>query len=757
MKWIVNRLRAILNFAMQNCKLGLLAGSLVFLLASPPARAQVINETADSLVIVTGSVRITVSHTSGKINYHFSNGTKLDNTVAYIKETQAGFVSSADFKEHTYTIDQLKDPLGKATSVTIVHEDDKRLFRMIQHITCYENHPYVLISTEAENKSDQGQQLETGNISPLAILPSMQGDFYFPGSDPRILDVPFDNDNWVSLLEKKWPAKTDDRTTGTSYEFAAVYDQSTMAGLVTGSLVHDFWKTGIVYKAGSAKGKLDSLVVFGGIATADDPALPAAYGGYDGTHDHVAHGTMTGSSVSSPLIFLSGSGDVRATFVQFGEVNAAIAGSLKWKGFAPVYWNSFGVEDVLGYRKVMMPPGVVKISDFIHTLNNFSGYAKPVLSIDSYDQGIYTTDILTAIGKYAKKKDQQMGFYFIPFAIWTWKTSVNDNKLPGSTYLLRDVALKDSNNQPIAYKNGDWGAFAIDPTHPATRLYIINQLQKAKAINATFLKIDFLTAGSLESSMRYDPAVRSGMQAYNQGMKMLKHLVDSIMGPDIFITMAISPMFPHQYAHTRFVSTDVYSHLRNDQPGFPNWGSTEASLSAGSHLWWVQGTLWPYTNLDVSVMRSFQKNPQLNSQEIKVRILSMIAMGSILGDGSDYRNEVAAERARHFLNNKNVCAFFSTPKVFTPLKFSDGESMNQQISFYLPGDSTMLAMFNFDTLRVFKETFTRKALGLTKQKYILHDFLTDEVVGEIEKSETDFELTVASKDAIMVRLVPVKE
>jgi alpha-galactosidase len=731
--------------------------NLISLLVFSNAAAQVLEKTTGSLVIITRSVKITMNCNDGKISYLFTNGNTLNNTVAYINEVHSGYITSADFTRHTYTVDHRKDKLGKVTIVHITHEDDQRSFRFIQHITCYENNPYLLISAEAKNKNNPGRLLETRNICPLAILPSQQGKLSVTGNEPRILDMPFDNDNWVNVLERNWAEKKGEKLEGSSYEFSAVYDQANMSGFVVGSLSHDFWKTGISYKTGFVKGTIDSLVVFGGIATADNPALPADYGGYDGTHDHAPHGSMAGSSVSSPLIYLDGSDDIRKAFVRYGKVNAAMAGSLKWKGCAPFYWNSFGVEDVLGYRNVMLPPSIEKISDFIHTLDNFNGYAKPVISIDSYDQGIYSTDVLTAVGKYAESKNQQIGFYFIPFAIWTWKNGMAQNKLPGSEYSLNDVLLRDNDNQPIAYKNGDWGAFPIDPTHPATRLYIINQLQKAKAIHATFIKIDFLTAGSLESSVRYDASVRSGMQAYNGGMKMLKSLVDSILGPDIFITMAISPMFPHQYAHTRFVSTDVYSHLRNDQPGFPNWGSTEASLSTGSHLWWVQGTLWPYINLDISIMKNFQKNADLTEQDIKVRMYAMIAMGSILGDGSDYRNEIAAERARYFLNNKYVCAFFSNPKVFTPLKFSDGETMNQQISFHLAADTAMLAMFNFDTAKVFSETFNCKTLGLKNKKYVLHDFLTDAVLGEIEKDKEDFKLTITNKDALMIRIVPANE
>jgi len=234
---------------------------------------------------------------------------------------------------------------------------------------------------------------------------------------------------------------------------------------------------------------------------------------------------------------------------------------------------------------------------------------------------------------------------------------------------------------------------------------------------------------------------------------MLKHLIDSILGPDIFITQAISPMFPHQYAHTRFLSTDVYSHLRDDQPGFPSWGSTEASLATGSHLTWVQGTLWPYTNLDVAIMQHFQKNPALTEQEIKVRLYAMMVMGSILGDGSDFRQPLAAERGRKFLNNEQICAFFSHPRAFTPLQFADGDSFDQQMAFCLK-DSSLIALFNFDTKQPWSKVIKLQDLGLPKGKYILKDLLTGTTVGSIEKDQDSLSLIVSPKDAVMLKAIP---
>lgn len=730
---------------------------LILLCRQGNLHAQELNESKDSLVLFNQQVKIIAYNGTGRVTYRFLNGVFAKNTVAYINYIHYGYLSSADFSEHYFAVDHINDSTGIGIRVNIKHSDDIHKIILIQHITIYKNQPYLLVSVEAKCITGETVLPETRDISPIAILPDQNGGFFIPGNEPRILDAPFDNDNWVNVLERQWPAGQASKISGISYEFSAVYDNASFSGLVIGSVTHDFWKTGIVYRTGPGTGNIDSLKVCGGAATEDDRSKKPAYGGLDGTHDHAPHGTMIGMSVSSPLIYICGTLDIRKAFVEYGKVNAMLNGRLKWKGYAPVYWNSFGVENVLGNSGIMMPSGVAKISDFIQSLDNFNKYAKPVLSIDSYSQSIYTTELLTSLSHYAKEKNQQMGFYFIPFALWTWKNSIVDKELPGTHYLISDVVLRDKYKMPILYKDGKFCAYAIDPTHPGVRMYIINQLQKAKAIHATYIKIDFLTAGSLETSSRYNTAFRSGMQAYNMGMKMLKSLVDSIMGPDIFITMAISPMFPNQYAHTRFVSTDVYSHLRDDQKGFPHYGSTEASLATGSHMWWVQGTLWPYTNMDVSIMKNFQNNPDLSEQEIKVRLYAMMSIGSILGDGSDFRKNITAERARRYLNNKDVCVFFSNPKVFTPLKFSDGESMDQQLSFYLPADTTMLAMFNFDTLKSFKETFSCKVLGLKNKKYLIHDFLADAVVGEIEKGQLQFDLTIANKDALMVKLIPVNK
>lgn len=705
------------------------------------------------VLVQSNGVTVALDTISGKIDYLFDNGIEMRNTVAYVDELKYGFISSEQFRQHSirkWNTTGTKNGLG----VEFIHHDDRYPFKLIQRLAFNDSTSVLHIDVELA-ATDPNLVLETRNISPFALLPSRNGIYKMPGTTPRILDVPFDNDNWVDVLPRPFRNFQGQSVEGIGYEFASVYDFNLMQGAVLGSLTHDFWKTGISYGINSTSAQLDSLVVYGGAAIPDQPSLPQMYGGRDGTHDYAPHGTMIGNRLYSPLLFLAAA-DIRKAFVQYGNANVAIAGSLQWNHRPPFYWNSFAVEGVLGYGKKMMPDDVLKISDFIRNLENFGKHGQPVISIDSYDQGLYSTEVLKSIQQYAANNKQQLGFYFSPFSVWNWKNNLGNAKVNGTSYYLRDVILRDENNQPVPYKDGEWGCFPLDPTHPATREYLISQLQKAHAIGAKFLKADFMTAGALESTRRYDTTIRTGMQAYSYGLKMMKHLVDSIMGPDVFIWQAISPMFPSQYSHCRFLSTDIYSHLTNDQKGFPSWGSTESSVINTSHLWWMQGTLWPYANADVAVMKNFQDNPDISEQDVKVRLYGMMVMGSILGDGSDYRHPVAAIRAQHFLDNPSLTRFFAAPRAFTPLQFADGTNMGQQMSFYLPGENTLLAIFNFHKTESFRQLIQLDQIKLKPGQYEIRDFLSNELLGNINSNQKKLELTIEPKDAGMLVLIPVK-
>lgn len=706
---------------------------------------QQISQSADRVSVSSPYYSIVLNKGNGKIDFDFGDGVQLVNTVSILKVANK-LIKSADMQTHEVRIMDVKDRIGRGKLVQFSHQSDS--LKLIQYITLYDAEPIILISASAEKNQEL---LESNYFSPISISPADSGHAFLPGKEPRLLDMPFDNDNLTKLLTVKW---TDNIKSGIGYEFTSLYDYETLRGLVIGSITHDFWKTGIQYALDDQKGKIDKLVIFGGAATTDNKSLPNEYGGYDGTHDVVEHGSMLGKVLYAPLIFMSANPNITSAFKRYGEMNAVVSGSMKWSGEAPFYWNSFGVESVLGHQKIMMPSGVAKISDFLYSLKNFNSH-HPFLSIDSYDQGIYSTDVLKSIGNYAKKRNQQMGFYFIPFAIWTWKSGIGDSKLQHTDYYIRDVSLKDNQGKTIVYKDGEFGAFALDPTHPATRQRIIAELQKARAIGAKFLKIDFLTAGALETPRHHNPEIRSGMQAYNYGMKMLTYLVDSILGPDVFITQAISPTFPSQFAHARFLSTDVYSHFRDDLTEYPHHGSTAASMITNSHLGWMQGTIIPFTNLDVLIMKNFQKNADLTERDIRARLFALITLGSILGDGSDYRNDLAAERAKKYLDNKNVTDYFANPKAFIPIKFADGLSQDQQLCFYLPGDTVLLSSFNFDLEKKYVQLINKMSIGLKEDSgYLIKDFLTGDFIQKIEKNINTFTWITGNADSRLVIIIP---
>ena len=135
----------------------------------------------------------------------------------------------------------------------------------------------------------------------------------------------------------------------------------------------------------------------------------------------------------------------------------------------------------------------------------------------------------------------------------------------------------------------------------------------------------------------------------------------------------------------------------------------------------------------------------------------MITMGSVFCDGTDFRDEEAKRRAKKYLDNENVCKFFSDPKAFLPLKVSDGLTEDQQLSFYLPEDTIIISAFNFSDKEKYRSTFNRNRIGLKNKKYIIKDFLTNNVLSEWKQDEEEFTVEVNLEDAALLKLYPVND
>ena len=69
----------------------------------------------------------------------------------------------------------------------------------------------------------------------------------------------------------------------------------------------------------------------------------------------------------------------------------------------------------------------------------------------------------------------------------------------------------------------------------------------------------------------------------------------------------------------------------------------------------------------------------------------------------------------------------------------------------------MLALFNFATQQTFTETIAVKDIGLDNRKYAITELLTGQSLGQVIPGQASISLTVPVKDAMLVKLAPVKD
>ena len=163
------------------------------------------------------------------------------------------------------------------------------------------------------------------------------------------------------------------------------------------------------------------------------------------------------------------------------------------------------------------------------------------------------------------------GIYWTPFAYWSDDL---DAYVEGTNmkYRYRDILLKAPDGSFLPKVDGGW---AIDPSHPGAKARTTYYLQQFQKLGFQYLKIDFLSHGSLEG-VHYDPAIQTGIEAYNLGMKQI---VDEI-GGRMFISLSIAPLFPSGYGNARRLSCDTKGHISGG-------GSVDRIHAQLAHLWLV--------------------------------------------------------------------------------------------------------------------------------------------------------------------------
>jgi alpha-galactosidase len=186
--------------------------------------------------------------------------------------------------------------------------------------------------------------------------------------------------------------------------------------------------------------------------------------------------------------------------------------------------------------------------------------------------------------------------------------------------------------------------------------------------------------GALESSVRYDSAVETGIQAYNEGMQ---HIVNRIAGT-MFISASIAPLFPYKYAHARRVSCDT----RGAAVG--KILSSEYEVNSAAYGWWESGSLYALNDPDAMLFDGFPASDNMT------RLLSAVVSGTVFLNGDDLSGATGQGLARTYLTNPAIDAVARLGQAFRPVEGNTGSSAPDL--FVLENQGTAyLAVFNFTT------------------------------------------------------------
>ena len=502
----------------------------------------------------------------------------------------------------------------------------------------------------------------TNSVSPLVVTDGKLQPLRHGWT--RILEVPFDNDGWAEFSVKSLGSDT------VSYGAGALFTPEDGGGLVLGALEHDHWKSAVLTKGRALK--LQDLRLTCGVVDPRQGSEP--------------HGTRSGEQVSSALMFIGVFDDWRDGLNTFARANTELTPKRAAVTDAvPFGWNSWGsVQTALNYDTA------VRTSDYIRDRLQpvWSADGAPVyVNLDSYWDNL-SAEQLRQFADHCHQNGQKAGLYAAPFVSWWDDYGMSVNAVPGTdgAVTYQDIRLKKHDGS--FYGNEVDGCIPLDVTHPATKLHVQHLIDRIKAASVDYIKLDFLVHASFEGDF-YDPQIQTGIEAYNYAMSYLTEM----LGDEIFINLAMSPIFPYQYANGRRLACDAFYKI----------GDTEYTLNAVTYGFWEQ-QLYDYTDPDHLVI--WGSDAGAAETEARSRITGGVISGTsfLAGDNfvSPAGNTAAAfERYETLLTNADVLSVAKRGKIFLP-RVTNTFSRSANIYQLQLEDRTYFAVFNFSFLpRVF--------------------------------------------------------
>lgn len=638
--------------------------------------------------------QITYDATAGTATVVVNAAEIITDAYAVVKNSGVT-LNSKDYSNRSVTITAINDAFGTGQKMTVTLTGSS-LPDMTQAFYAYEGRDYFITEVIVEDDA-----VSSNYMAPLvADEVNIQ-----QAGDNRVLFVPFDNDGFIRYKSVSMTSAT----TSTSAEVTAYYDNTSRKGLVVGSVEHMTWKTG-VRTAGTAN-TLTELTVWGGYTEATV------------TRDKIEHGTLSGTSVRSPKIFVGFFEDWRKGLEEYGKANVLAEPRyiFDWTQPTPFGWNSWGVIQT----NLNLDKAKAVAAFFKNSLSLFRNGETAYIDLDSYWDNMVSGGLegdfsqLVAFVNYCKERGLKPGIYWGPFVDW----GKTDRPVEGSSYRYPETWIT-MNGQ---YHDLDGGR-AMDPTHPATQKRIDLLIDKLKTCGFEMIKIDFIGHASAEADSYYDPTVKTGMQAFRKGME---YLIDRLAGK-MLVYAAISPsLATGRYAHTRRIACDAFSDI----------GATEYTLNSTTYGWW-QTYVYDFIDADHIVFR----NESLGAN--RARLTSGLINGTLINGDDFSATGQWSDRARLLLQDQELLDIARNGVAFMPVEGNSAQSASEAFVRQI-GEDHYVALINYGDKKTFDLSLDR--LGISAGDYTVKELFTDKTS---TLNGSSLQKEVEASDAMIFRIRP---
>lgn len=618
-------------------------------------------------------INICLDQESGTYSLELQGGA-LKDMCAAVRLKDGRLLKTTDLWKHEISETQSDEEPGRCRKVCFLHSGGQE-WRLVQEFCIYAD--FLTVSAALLGS----RETQSNYIAPLCS--GEEGKLDMEG-DIRFLSAPFDNDKWAKFVD--YPIQH----ARMSYEFTALHEENSEAGLVLGSVDHDHWKTGFLAETEEGSG-ITGIRAVCGAATEDTRDL-----------NGIAHGYVHGMNIKSARIFVGYFDSIQEGLKTYGACNAAIRPALPWKGPAPFGWNSFAaLMPLISFEKYK------EASDFMKSIQDTFHDADGTQYID-YDAGWERfTNKMQETVEYAGANNQKAGAYFCPFIVLEpWF----DKEVPGTggNYLYRDLMLRDEHGEVLPPVDG---LYSLDATHPGVLEYMEYVTGKLIQWGYRLVKTDFTGHGCREGVF-YNKDITTGVEAYNYGMShFVRCLSEERAGYPILISLSIAPIMPHGYGHARRISCDSFGSL--DQSAYLN--------NCITYLWWMNDCLYRFNDPDhIVTYKTFDKHTTTPEEGI-TRMNTGVICGGLMLASDDYGIPAARERSRLVLTNEEVNAVARKGGAFRPVSGARGE-FAADVFMRQEEDAVLVGVFNYSLSDERHMEIPLEKLGLSAgERYTIRD------------------------------------